>query len=232
MPIGIIADVIAVALGGLTGSFIGNKLNDSVKEKMTIALGVSAVAIGLVSIILVSNLPVVVLAMIAGTAIGIAIRLGSLIEKGAFKLSNLFRGSHVSRQNDFIATAIILFCASGTGIYGAMIEGISGDSSVLVSKSILDFATALIFACTAGPAVAAVAMPQAVFLLLFFFLSKLAYPLISPSMINDFRSCGGLITFVTGLKVAKVKEFPIADMLPAMVLVFFFSWGWTALFMH
>ncbi|MBR5099009.1 MAG: DUF554 family protein, partial [Spirochaetales bacterium] len=53
MPIGIIADVIAVALGGLTGSFVGNKLNESVKEKMTIALGVSAMAIGLVSIILV-----------------------------------------------------------------------------------------------------------------------------------------------------------------------------------
>ena len=160
MPIGIIADVIAVALGGLTGSFVGNKLNESVKEKMTIALGVSAMAIGLVSIILVSNLPVVVLAMIAGTAIGIAIRLGSIIEKGAFKLSNLFRSGLDTRQNDFIATAIILFCASGTGIYGAMIEGISGDSSVLVSKSILDFATALIFACTAGPAVAAVAMPD------------------------------------------------------------------------
>ena len=36
-------------------------------------------------------------------------------------------------------TMIILFCASGTGIYGAVISGISSDHSILISKAILDF---------------------------------------------------------------------------------------------
>ena len=232
MPIGIIADVIAVALGGIAGSLIGNKLGDSVKDRMTTVLGVSAMAIGLVSVILMVNLPAVILSMIAGTAVGIAIHLGTLIEKGAKKISGLFPAKESKAENNLVVLAIILFCASGTGIYGTIVEGMSGDPTVLVSKAILDFVTAMVFACSAGPAVAAVSIPQAVVMVLIFLISRLAGPHISSTMMKDFRSCGGLITFVTGMKVAKVKDFPIAEMIPAMVLVFLFSWGWTALFVH
>ena len=232
MPVGIIADVIAVVLGGITGSLIGSRMGGQIKEKMTIVLGVSAMAIGLVSVILMANLPAVVLAMIAGTAIGIAIRLNKLIDLGALKISGFFPSGKGKSDSDLVVLAIILFCASGTGIYGTIVEGMSGDSSVLVSKAILDFVTAMIFACSAGPAIAAVAIPQAVVMVLIFFLSRLAGPHITETMMRDFRACGGLITLVTGMKVAKVKDFPVADMIPAMVLVFLFSWGWTALFVH
>jgi hypothetical protein len=232
MPIGIIADVLAVALGGITGSLIGSRMSAQVKEKMTVVLGVCAMAIGLVSVILMVNLPAVVLAMIAGTAIGIAIRLGKLIDKGALRISGLFPAKESRKENDLVILAIILFCASGTGIYGTIVEGMSGDSSVLVSKSILDFVTAMIFACSAGPSIAAVAIPQAVMMVLLFFLSRLAGPHISDTMMRDFRACGGLITLVTGMKVAKIKDFPVAEMIPAMVLVFLTSYAWTGLMVH
>lgn len=47
-----------------------------------------------------------------------------------------------------LVTIIVLFCASGTGIYGSIVSGMSGDHSVLISKSILDLFTAAIFACS------------------------------------------------------------------------------------
>lgn len=43
-----------------------------------------------------------------------------------------------------LVTALVLFCASGTGIYGSIVAGMTGDHSILLAKSILDFATALI----------------------------------------------------------------------------------------
>ena len=232
MPIGIIVDVIAVALGGITGSLIGSRMGSQVKEKMTTVLGVCAMAIGLVSVILMVNLPAVVLATIAGTALGIAIRLGKLIEKGALRISGFFPARESKAENGLVVLAIILFCASGTGIYGTIVEGMSGDSTVLVSKAILDFVTAMIFACSAGPAIAAVAIPQAVLMVLVFFISRLAGPHITDTMMRDFRSCGGLITLVTGMKVAKVRDFPVAEMIPAMVLVFLTSYAWTGLMVH
>ena len=44
-----------------------------------------------------------------------------------------------------LVTIIVLFCASGTGIYGCLDSGMSGDHTILLSKSILDFFTAIYF---------------------------------------------------------------------------------------
>lgn len=69
-------------------------------------------------------------------------------------------------------------------------------------------------------------------MVLVFLISRLAGPHITDTMMRDFRSCGGLITLVTGMKVAKVRDFPVAEMIPAMVLVFLTSYAWTALLVH
>ena len=105
----------------------------------------------------------------------------------------------------------------------------SGDHSILIAKSILDFFTAMIFACQLGAVTALVAVPQLVIFLLLFFCAKLIYPLTTPTMINDFKACGGLIMLATGLRIARLKSFPIADMIPAMVLVWFTSALWTGI---
>ena len=56
----------------------------------------------------------------------------------------------------------------GTGIYGSLESGMTGDASILISKSILDFFTAMIFSCSLGYIVSMIAIPQfIVFFLLF-----------------------------------------------------------------
>jgi uncharacterized membrane protein YqgA involved in biofilm formation len=64
-------------------------------------------------------------------------------------------GTHESFIQNYVAI-IILFCASGTGIFGSMQEGMTGDPSILIAKAFLDFFTATIFATTLGIAVAAI----------------------------------------------------------------------------
>ena len=94
-------------------------------------------------------------------------------------------------------------------------------------SSDLGFFTAMIFACNLGSVTALVAVPQCVIFLLLFYCAKLIGPLTTPVMVNDFKACGGLIMLATGLRIAKIKSFPIADMIPAMVLVWFISAMWT-----
>ena len=45
-------------------------------------------------------------------------------------------------------------------------------------------------------------------------------------MLADFRACGGMIMLATGFRIIKVKMFPVADMIPAMLIVMPISWGW------
>ena len=116
--------------------------------------------------------------------------------------------------------------ASGTGIYGTIVSGMNGDHSILISKSILDLPTAMIFACSLGVVVAFIAVPQLVIFMLLFMLAGVIYPMTSPSMINDFKACGGVLLLATGFRMIKVKMFPVAGMIPAMVLVMPVSWLW------
>ena len=113
------------------------------------------------------------------------------------------------------------------GIFGSIVSGISGDHSILLAKSILDLFTAMIFACSLGMVVSAVAIPQFVIFMALFLLAKVIYPLTTPAMINDFKAVGGLVLLATGLRIARIRDFPIADMIPAMLIVWPISWMWT-----
>ena len=228
MPVGVICNLLAVVLGGVIGAKGGSRLSDGFKQKLNLIFGICSMTIGISSIVLMQNMPAVVLSIILGTILGLALHLGSRIEKAGMKLAGLFPSSGQSGDNSLLVTAIVLFCASGTGIYGCIVSGMNGDHSILIAKSILDIFTALIFACTLGMSVSAIAFPQALIFLALFFCAKLIYPLTTPAMVNDFKACGGIIMQATGFRITKIRDFPIADMIPAMLLIWPVSWMWTA----
>ena len=102
----------------------------------------------------------------------------------------------------------------------------TGDSTILISKSILDFFTAAIFACNLGFVVSLIAIPQFVIFTALFLLAGIIVPLTTPDMIADFKACGGFLMLATGFRMVKLKNFPTADMIPAMVLIMPMSWFW------
>ena len=190
--------------------------------------------LGITSIGLVKNISAVVLAMIIGTIVGISCKvglrinqLGQLLERPVARFSS--GGDGGLSQEEFLTqlvTVIVLFCFSGTGIYGSLDSGMTGDHSILIAKSILDFFTAAIFACNVGYVVSLVAIPQFAIFFSLYLIGAQIFPLTDPVMLADFRACGGVIMLATGMRIAKVKMFPVADMLPAMVFIMPISWGW------
>ena len=227
MPIGVICNTLAIVIGGVAGAVLGGRMTDSFKEKLTLVFGICALGIGITSIVLMSNLPAVILSLILGTILGSVLHLGERISHGGARMAKLFPQKGENQDTALLVTTIVLFCASGSGIYGSIVSGISGDHSILLAKSILDLFTAMIFACTLGMVVSAVAIPQFIIFLALFLLAKVIYPLTTPAMINDFKAVGGLILLATGLRIARIKDFPIADMIPAMLIVWPISWAWT-----
>ena len=227
MPIGVICNVLAVALGGFLGAKFGKVLSAELKEKLNQVFAICAMGLGISAIILMKNLSAVILALILGTILGVSIHLSKRIEKGCVRMAALIPGKGNTDQA-LLVTTIVLFCASGTGIYGTIVSGMSGDHSILLAKSVLDLFTAMIFACSLGMVTAMIAIPQAIIFLILFFCAKLIFPLTTPDMINDFKACGGLILLGTGFRIAKMKDFPVADMIPAMILVWPISYAWSA----
>ena len=190
-------------------------------------------SMGVSSVVLMEYMPAVVFAVILGTMTGMFLHLGERIQKaagGLEKLAGRFQKSERKMPGEeftsTLITVIVLFCASGTGIYGSLISGMSGDHSILIAKAILDLFTAMIFACSLGMVVCMIAIPQVIIFLILFFAATAIFPLTTPGMINDFKACGGFLMLATGFRMVKLKNFPTADMIPAMVLIMPMSWFW------
>ena len=150
MPVGIIVNSLSIALGGVLGAMAGHKLKEELKGSLELVFGLCSMGMGISSIILMENMPAVIFAVILGTAVGVSIHLGAAINRGGVcmqraiskVIKNETSGLPEEESISMLVTIIVLFCASGTGIYGPMVSGMSGDHTILISKSILDLFTA------------------------------------------------------------------------------------------
>lgn len=220
MPIGVIVNALAVILGGLTGAMLSKKKQIRFHNAIMIALGISVICMGANSFINVQNMPVVILAVVLGTIIGELLNLEKFITGGLKKLlSKLKTTDKDDSYMSQLVTFSVIACASATGIYGALLSGITGDHTILISKAVLDFFTALLFAISLSYIVAGLGIMQFVILGSIFACSKLIMPILTEAMILDFVACGGVIMLATGLKVANIKNVNIANMIPALVIV-------------
>ncbi|MBQ1466908.1 MAG: DUF554 domain-containing protein [Solobacterium sp.] len=224
MPIGIIINSLSIVLGGLCGAFAGDRLSDNYKDTLNMIFGLSAFGMGITNVVLMKNMPAVIFSVILGTSLGLLIHLGDNINRLVISLQDRFSGS--SGNINELITVIVLFCASGTGIYGSLVSGMNGDHSILIAKSILDFFTAMIFACRLGKTVSFIAVPQFILFMSLFLLAGLIIPVTTETMINDFKAVGGFIMLASGFRMLKLKEFPTADMIPGMVVAMPISWLW------
>ena len=240
MPIGVIINTIAIFLGGIAGALLGDKLPEKYKEQLNLIFGLCSMGMGISSIVLMKYMPAVVFALIIGTIVGLVFKLGDKVYELCSKLQKVMirivpkKESNMS-ETEFLATlitVIVLFCSSGMGIYGSLSEGMTGDSSLLITKSILDFFTAAIFACNLGYIVSLIAVPQFAIFTALFLSASFIVPLTTPDMIADFKACGGFLMVAAGFRILKLKMFPVVDMIPAMILVMPFSWFWVNIILH
>ena len=240
MPIGVIINTVATFLGGIAGALLGDKLPEKYKEQLNHIFGLCSMGMGISSIVLMKYMPAVVFALIIGIIVGLVFKLGDKVYELCSKLQKVMirivpkKETNMS-ETEFLATlitVIVLFCSSGMGIYGSLSEGMTGDSSLLITKSILDFFTAAIFACNLGYIVSLIAVPQFVIFTTLFLSASFIVPLTTPDMIADFKACGGFLMVAAGFRILKLKMFPVVDMIPAMILVMPFSWFWVNIILH
>ncbi|WP_316860262.1 DUF554 domain-containing protein [uncultured Cohaesibacter sp.] len=235
--IGPLLNSAAILIGSVAGAFVGSKIRENVKQNMPLVFGISSIGLGVAMTSKVVSLAPVVLALIVGSLFGEIVQLEAWIHRLSLKtktiLARLTPAEGELSQEEFMGrfvALLILFAMSATGIYGAMNEGMTGDTTLLVVKSILDLFTAMIFAASMGYIIAVLFIPQLLIQSAFFAASVLIIPLTTPDMLADFSACGGCIMLAVGLRICGIKQFPVGNMLPALWIVMPISWAWTALF--
>ncbi|HDZ0721630.1 TPA: DUF554 domain-containing protein [Klebsiella pneumoniae] len=223
----------AVLVGGVLGALLSQRLPERIRTAMTSIFGLASLGIGILLVIKCANLPVMVLSTLVGTLLGEICNMekgiNTLLQQLMSAKGKKKASAHESYIQSYVAI-IVLFCASGTGVFGAMREGMTGDASILIAKAFLDFFTATIFACTLGIAVAAISVPMLLIQLTLAACAALIMPLTTPMMLADFSAVGGMLLVATGLRICGIKMFAVVNMLPALVLAMPISAAWTLFF--
>lgn len=143
---GTLVNSISVLIGSLVGIYWGRIINPKLKEGITYSIGLFTLLIGLKLII--ENKPdmmKVFFILTVGTSLGFLLDIEG-------KLSYLFKGSDKSVMNSFIASSII-FTVGPMTLLGCILEGTRGDSSLILSKAVMDGLSSIIFASTLGKGV-------------------------------------------------------------------------------
>lgn len=226
-PIGVIIDCCSVLFGTNLGSAISTHVPERIKQPMNVIFGIAAIAIGIVSMIKLHSLPAVILALILGALIGELIDLDgkvkTVVQKVLAKFNFKIQGNQDSYMRFYLLVAVT-FCASGTNIFGAIYEGMSGDYTILLSKAVMDIFATTIFAATLGRAMNLIVIPQFLILCAFFYSAQFIMPLTTTDMLNDFVAVGGLLTLVLGISIAQIKQINAVNLLPCLILIWPCSW--------
>lgn len=234
---GILLNSGAIILGAIMG-FLGKKIIPRrVEQGLTPVFSLIALGLGITMVIKVRTFPVVVLSIIFGNIIGDLLQLENHVQTGSGLIQrqvekiiphkNALHPDEFSRQ---FASLIVLFSFSTLGIMGALSAGLTGNYQLLVIKAILDFFTAIVFAVSLGISVSLIALFQFSIQGIMFLLAQIIMPFMDDLVNADFSATGGIIMLGLALRMAKIKHFPVLNMIPALILVFPISYLWRAFF--
>lgn len=226
MPVGPLVNMTATLVGGLIGASMGRFIPEYLRIKMPQLFGLIALCLGVPMLVGMTHMLSVVIAVLAGVIIGELLKIEKRIEALAGKIRTPLEKAMKSAptlggadfMNQFIAI-LVLFSASGLGVIGSMTEGLTGEYDILLVKSLLDFFTAIIFGSSLGYMVCLAAIPQGMVMLTLYFLGSTIIPLTTPDMLVNFSAVGGVIMLATGFQIMNIKEFSMANMLPALVII-------------
>ena len=99
-----------------------------------------------------------------------------------------------------------------------MEDGLSGDSSMLIAKAVLDFALVVILASAYGLGAVFSAVPIFVYQGAITLIAAMFGEVISQGLIEQLSFVGSALIFCVGVNLVREKTFRVANMLPALLI--------------
>jgi len=233
-----------VLIGATLGVLLGNRLPARTRDVVTDALGLvtlliagtSAVAVtdGALSSYVGSSAPMLIVlgSLVIGGIVGSLLRLESRVESLGGWLQTRLAGDQGSVERHrfiegFVLSSLV-FCTGPLTILGSLSDGLGEGADQLFLKSALDGFAAIAFAASFGWGVAASALTVLVIQGSLTALGLLLGDILPDAHVAAMTATGGLLLVGVALRLLRVREIPVADLLPALVvapcLVQFAAW--------
>jgi uncharacterized membrane protein YqgA involved in biofilm formation len=231
---GTAVNVCTVLIGASVGVLAGNRLPSRTRDLVTDALGLVTLLIAGLSAVAVTDpafaaevgshapLLIVLGSLVVGGIIGSLLRLEQRVESlGGWLQGRLSGSSDSAERARFIegfVTSSLVFCTGPLTILGSLSDGLGHGADQLYLKATLDGFAAVAFAASFGWGVAASALTVLVVQGSLTALGAALGDVLSDAGLAAVTAAGGLMLVGVALRLLRIREIAVADLLPGLVV--------------
>ena len=232
--IGTAVNVLTVLAGAGLGVLLGHRIPDRVRDLVMDALGLVTLLVGGLAAWAVTDralvaytgeaapMLVVLASLVVGGIVGAALRLQHRVEAlGTALQRRLASGAGSAERHRFVegfVAASLVFCTGPLTVLGSLNDGLGNGADQLFLKATLDGFAAIAFAATFGWGVAASAVTVLLVQGSLTIAGVLLGDLLPAAHLAALTSVGGLLLIGVSLRLLRVREIAVADLLPGLLL--------------
>ena len=226
---GTIYNVIGVLLGGSLGLMIGDRLSGDIQESLLKVSGVAVFILGITGSVqgllrvsgasLTSQGSMMMIAsLVLGTIIGELLRIEQEFDHFGLWLKRVTGSDKDASFVDAFVTTSLTICLGAMAVVGSLQDGLTGDSSTLLAKSVLDFLIVLVLTVSKGKGAIFSAVP--IFLLQggMTLAARILAPILTGTALAHLSLVGSVLIMCVGINLIWGKIIRVANILPAIVV--------------
>ena len=181
------------------------------------AIGLFSMVIGFQGAFESQNLLVLLISTILGVLTGTLLNIDGALNRLGQRVEERFSKNGDGLVAKGFVTATLLFCVGSMTVVGSLQAGTTGDTTMLITKSMMDLFSSMMLAVTLGLGVLLAAGSVLVLQGALVLLASVLAPLLSDMMIAEMTAAGSLMIIGIGLNLAGITKLKVADYLPAIL---------------
>jgi uncharacterized protein len=232
--VGTLVNVATVLAGAVLGRLVGDRLPERTRDLVTDGLGLVTLLIAATSAMAVLDpalsaavgdsapLLIVLGSVLVGGIVGSLLRLESRVEDLGGWLQRRLAGEQGSAERQrfvegFVVSSLI-FCTGPLTILGSLEDGLGNGADQLYLKATLDGFAAIAFAASFGWGVAASAITVVAVQGTLTVVGVLLGDVLPDAHLAAVTATGGLLLVGVALRLLRIREIAVADLLPALLV--------------
>jgi uncharacterized membrane protein YqgA involved in biofilm formation len=223
-----IVNALLILAGSMLGIVLRGRLSAALSLRLTQALGLCVLVIGMQSAVGSQDLLCVIVCMVLGTLLGEALGIEDRLDSvGELLRRTLARKGENSQFTQGFVSASVLFCVGSMAIMGSLEAGLNQNYTILISKGVIDGVTAITLAASFGVGVACSALPLLLYQGGLTLLSSAVGPLLAgqAASIAALSAVGGVVIVGIAFNMLQLSDqkIRVGNMLPAVFLPFLYT---------
>ncbi|MGH3371184.1 MAG: DUF554 domain-containing protein [Nocardioidaceae bacterium] len=236
--IGTLVNIVTVLIGTVLGVLAGHRLAQRTRDVVTDGLGLVTLLIAALSAASVADpawtaavgtsapMLIVLASLIVGGVIGSVLRIEDRLEQFGGWLRNLLQARSRGREESadrqrfiegFVSSSLV-FCVGPLTVLGSLNDGLGNGPDQLFLKAALDGFAAIAFAASLGWGVAASAIAILAVQGSLTLLGAVLGDVLPDPQLAALTTTGGLMLVGVALRLLRLKQLPVGDLLPALLV--------------